>query len=66
MTDTIPAAKRGRPPKPPSSKRSRWVKVYFTDDELDTLYSAARRARTDLSVLIRESMISMVPKIQPA
>lgn len=65
MSDDTPAVKRGRPPKLPGEKRRRWVKVYFTDDELDALYTAARRARTDLSVLIRESMISMVPKIQP-
>ena len=44
----------GRPPKPPEERRTEWVGVRLTRQELVRLYYIARVSRKDVSVFIRD------------
>lgn len=56
--------KSGRPAMPPEARRSYWLKFRVTAAEAESLFSAARACRKNLSVWIRERIVSVAQKEQ--
>ena len=66
MSDDLPAAKRGRPPKDPATRLSEILRFRATEAEADAIYRAALKRGQTLSEYLRDRLFPVATNTSAA